>query len=125
MTPEELAERVRLGMPVAFEAVMAVVAENYAYRPCRFRNGVGADAVVNEAGTNEGSCKIFHLARLLGLDQQQTLALFGDFYQRDVLGTPTGTSHANIRRFMRDGWAGIAYEGVPLERETRGAARSE
>lgn len=115
MTPGELAACVRAGTPVSFEQVMAVIAAHYRYRPCRFRNGLGADAIINDAGINEGSCKIFYLARLLDLDQAQTLALFGDFYRRDVLGAPDGTNHANIRRFLRDGWAGIAFEDVALE----------
>lgn len=125
MTPEELALRVRAGMPVGFAEVMAVVAAHYCYRPCRFHNGLGADAIVNDAGTNEGSCKIFYLGRLLGLEKDQTLALFGDFYRRDVLEAPEGTNHANIRRFMRDGWAGIQYDGVALEPKRGSAERDE
>jgi CDGSH-type Zn-finger protein len=93
---------------------MSVIDTHYRYEPCRFRNGVGDDALINEPGTNQGSCKIFFFAQLLELDQAGTLSLFGDFYRRDVLEHPDGTGHANIRRFMRDGWAGIAYEGIAL-----------
>jgi len=115
MTPDELVCRVRAGTPVMFNEVMAVINDHYVYRPCRFTNGLGDDPIVNEAGTNEGSCKIFYLGRLLGLDQQDTLALFGDYYRQDVLNAPYGTNHANIRRFMRDGWAGVLHEGIALE----------
>lgn len=115
MTPDELVRRVRGGMPVTFNEVMAVINDHYVYRPCRFTNGLGDDPIVNESGTNEGSCKIFYLGRLLGLAQQETLALFGDFYRQDVLNAPEGTNHANIRRFMCDGWAGVSHEGIALE----------
>jgi hypothetical protein len=114
LTISDLIRQVKASVPVAFEQVMAVIDAEYRYRACRFRNGVGADALINEAGTNEGSCKIFYFSRLMEFDEQQTLALFGDYYRRDVLMTPEGVNHANIRRFMRDGWPGVVYEGVPL-----------
>ena len=115
MNPQQLAARVRAGEPVSFEEVMAVVAQHYRYRPCRFRNGLGRDPIVNEAGTNEGSCRVLYLGRLLALSETHTLELFGDYYRRDVLGAPNGTDHANIRRFMRDGWAGVDFDDVVLE----------
>ncbi len=85
----------------------------YAYTPTRFYNGCGADPIVNEAGQNEGSCKTFAYALLKGLDREQTLALFAEHY-REVLARPEAYSHANIRRFMRDGWAGLRFDGQPL-----------
>lgn len=99
---------------VEFQDVMAVIADNYAYSPCRFTNGLGEDLVVNAAGENEGSCKIFALGQLLGLDEDQTLACFGKFYREDVLQQPDGVDHANIRTFMRHGWAGIHFTGQAL-----------
>lgn len=114
MPIDELIGRVKAGEPVSFQQVIAAIEMHYRYAPCRFYNGLGADPLVNEAGTNEVSCKIFFFARLHGLDQQLTLSLFGDYYRHDVLGDPEGRNHGNIRRFMRDGWSGIRYEGVPL-----------
>ena len=114
MSIEDLVARVTAGVPVDFDQVIAAIDTHYHYQPCRFRNGVGRDALVNERGTNEGSCKIFFFARLLGFDEAQTLALFGDYYRQDVLKNPGGTNHANIRRFARDGWPGIIHEGVAL-----------
>lgn len=99
---------------IAFEDTIAVIEAHYDYTPTAFRNGLGADAVVNAAGTNAGSCRIFAFARLHGLTPAQTLACFGRFYREDVLQNPAGTDHANIRTFMRDGWAGITFEGEPL-----------
>ena len=95
---------------VSFNEVIDVIANNYSYTPTRFSNGIATDQTINEAGSNEGSCKIFAFAKLNGLDQQQTLNCFGDYYRHDVLGNPNGDDHANIRTFMRHGWAGISFE---------------
>jgi len=97
------------------EQVMETIAENYHYQPTRFTNGLAPEQVVNEAGTNEGSCKIFAFAQLNQLSQDETLALFGRFYREDVLGNPAGTDHANIRTFISQGWGGIAFDGEVLK----------
>lgn len=96
--------------PVAFDEVMAVIENTYHFQPTAFRNG----EQYNEAGQNNGSCKIFAFAQHQGLSQQATLNAFGDFYTRDVLENPEGTDHANIRQFMKHGWDGIAFEGSAL-----------
>lgn len=98
---------------VAFAETLALIDEFYRYTPTAFSNGVGDDALHSPAGTNEGSCKIFAFAKLNGLSQDETLACFGEHYQA-VLAEPNGTGHPNIRLFMRDGWAGIRFEGAPL-----------
>ncbi len=88
---------------------------HYVYTPTHFRNGCGDDAIDNAAGVNEGSCKIFAYARLQGLSEADTLALFGEHYAQ-VRAHPEGSDHANIRRFMRDGWAGISFTAQALHR---------
>lgn len=95
---------------ITFPEVIAYIDAHYDFTPTRFTNGTA----VNEAGQNNGSCKIFSLARLQGLTQEQTLALFGDYYRVDVLGNPDGTDHQNIRNFMQSGWEGIQFEGEAL-----------
>ena len=99
---------------IEFNVMMEFISQNYAYQPVRFVNGLSSDAVINDAGTNEGSCKIFALAKLLGLDEQSTLACFGSYYRDDVLGNPTGEDHANIRNFMKYGWDGIVFDSNAL-----------
>ena len=99
---------------IEFDFIMAFIDQNYAYRPARFVNGLGSSAVINEAGTNEGSCKIFALGKLLGLDEQATLACFGRYYRIDVLGNSAGEDHANIRNFMKYGWNGILFDSNAL-----------
>lgn len=96
---------------VQFNDVIRTVEAHYAYTPTRFSNG----DVVNEAGQNAGSCKVFAFAQLNGLTPTQTLACFGHYYRDDVLGNPTGTDHANIRNFMRTGWDGIRFDADALQ----------
>lgn len=110
---QNLLERLKKG-EADFEDVIAYVNEHFDYSPTRFTNGKGADPVINPSGKNEGSCRVFALARLKGLDEADTLQLFGRFYRDDVLKNPGADDHANIRRFMQDGWAGIQFEGTAL-----------
>lgn len=100
---------VKSNQQVSFEQSMFIISEFYQYTPTRFSNGLGSDAIINEARTNEGSCKIFAFAQLNQLDKEQALNLFGDFYHLDVLNAPDGTGHQNIRNFMHYGWDGIQF----------------
>ena len=95
---------------VEFSEVITVISENYYYQPCKFNNG----ELVNEAGTNEGSCKIFAFAQLHHLSEQATLACFGQYYREDVLQNPQGNDHGNIRNFIKQGWQGITFESDVL-----------
>ncbi|WP_434340964.1 HopJ type III effector protein [Motilimonas cestriensis] len=99
---------------IEFNDVMAVIEANYDYSPTEFSNGADNDLVVNAAGTNEGSCRLFAFAQLNLLDQAQTLALFGRFYREDVLQNPEGNDHGNIRNFIKYGWSGIRFQGTAL-----------
>jgi len=94
-----------------FEDTMAVIEANYNYSPTRFANG----DLLNEAGTNEGSCKIFAFARMNSLNEEQTLNCFGRFYRQDVLQNPEGSDHGNIRNFMVHGWSGVSFDSAPLQ----------
>lgn len=95
---------------VEFPDTVALINALYTYVPTAFRN----HDIVSEAGQNTGSCKLFAFARLHDLSQEQTLACFGAYYRADVLKNPDGDSHPNIRQFMKTGWDGIEFEGVPL-----------
>jgi hypothetical protein len=95
---------------VNFEDVMAVISAHYHYKQCTFTNG----ELENQAGTNEGSCKVFAYAQLNNLSEQATLNCFGQYYREDVLKNPLGDDHGNIRNFMKSGWAGIKFEHSPL-----------
>lgn len=95
-----------------FSDTMNIVDALYDFTPCAFSNG----NTQNEAGENNGSCKLFAFAKLNDFSDPQTLALFGQFY-RDVLTTPEGDDHQNIRNFMKTGWAGIQFENSPLTKK--------
>ena len=80
MTLSALLERLRRS-EADFEDSIAFVNAHYDYTPTRFTNGLGSDAVVNEAGKNEGSCRLFALAHVNGLSESDTVQLFGRFYR--------------------------------------------
>ena len=94
---------------IVFADLMQLIGEHYDYTPTLFTNGIGDDCVINKAGTNEGSCKLFAFAKLHELDKTQTLLCFGEYYRDDVLKNPEGNDHANIRTFMKYGWEGIQF----------------
>jgi len=108
-------EKITQNIPVSFAETISVITEHYHYQPTTFSNGLGDGTLVNVAGTNEGSCKIFAFAMIHQLDEQTTLHLFGDFYHVDVLQNPDATGHQNIRNFMKFGWQGIAFEAAALQ----------
>ena len=112
MTLDDLKSKLKhVPTSIAFADVIKLIGELYHYAPTEFSNG---PAVVNKAGSNEGSCKIFAFAKLQGFSEQETLDCFGDFYRKDVLQHPSGDDHANIRSFMEYGWAGIQFEQAAL-----------
>lgn len=95
---------------VDFKETMAVIEDHYNFTPTEFHNG----ELKNEAGQNSGSCKLFSFAQLMGLNQEQTLNCFGDYYRTDVLQHPNSTDHQNIRNFIKYGWQGIDFKSSAL-----------
>jgi len=95
---------------IEFDDTMAVIDANYTFTPTTFSNG----DIQNEAGQNNGSCKILAFGQLHGLSVDETLACFGKFYREDVLGDPDGDGHQNIRNFMQKGWNQVKFHGVAL-----------
>lgn len=95
---------------IAFSDTIAVIDTNYDFAPTAFKNG----ELQNEAGQNNGSCKLFSFAKLHNLTQQQTLYCFGAYYRDDVLKNPQATDHQNIRNFIKFGWDGVVFQGSAL-----------
>ena len=117
MNTQELIEQLNKDAEaVSFSQAIETIESDYNYTPARFTNGKGDNAAINEAGTNEGSCKIFSFAQLNNLSEEQTLHCFGDYYRHDVLQNPQGTDHANIRNFIVHGWEGIQFEAEALKK---------
>ena len=95
---------------IAFNDTIAVIDALYDFTPTAFKNG----SLLNEAGKNNGSCKVFSFAKLNNLSQQLTLHCFGAYYHDDVLKNPDGVDHQNIRNFIQTGWEGIRFGGEAL-----------
>jgi len=102
---------------VEFQDVITIIDANYLYNATRFVNGPAEDYIINEAGKNEGSCKIFAFAQIHQLDEKQTLNCFGHYYRDEVLLHPDRSDHANIRTFMKYGWKTIKFDGTALIRK--------
>jgi hypothetical protein len=115
MAIEELIQLIRTEADkVDFDTVINTIAEYYHYTPGRFTNGSENNHIVNQAGKNEGSCKIFYFAKLNQLSKEETLACFGKYYRDDVLKHPDKEDHGNIRSFMVHGWDGIHFDQLIL-----------
>ena len=96
---------------IQFSEVIEFIEKHYTFTPTRFING----NEVNEAGHNNGSCKILSFAKMKGLSKEEALQLFGDYYRKDVLLNPNGKDHQNIRNFINSGWEGVQFDGEALE----------
>jgi hypothetical protein len=96
---------------IEFNDTMSIIDSLYVFTLTLFRNG----DLVNEAGQNSESCKIFSFARFHNFTQEQTLACFGSYYRNDVLKHPESRDHLNIRNFMQTGWSGIEFDSEPLK----------
>jgi len=95
---------------VGFNEVMQVISSHFSYEPSSFTNG----EIINQAGTNEGSCKVFAFAKIHKLSEQATLNCFGHYYHCDVMQNPLADDHANIRSFIKNGWTGITIDNEVL-----------
>ncbi len=95
---------------ISFSQSIELIESLYNFTETAFRNGDKHNA----AGENNGSCKIFAFALLHRLSEPQTLQMFGDYYRKDVLSSPAGSDHANIRQFMQYGWDGIEFAAQAL-----------
>lgn len=90
--------------PREFSKVIAAIEDNYEVSEVAFTVG----ELSSDPGQNMGSAKIFSLGKLLALDERDTLRCFGQYYD-DVLATPDGDDHGNIRNFMKCGWKGVEF----------------
>lgn len=94
---------------ILFAETMQVIDNTYNFTPTAFRNGV----FKNKAGENSGSCKVFAFAIQQKLTKAETLLCFGENY-RSVLTDEKGTSHQNIRNFMKTGFEGLSFDSEAL-----------
>ncbi|WP_282048644.1 HopJ type III effector protein [Maribacter aquivivus] len=96
---------------ISFSDTMAVIDSKYSFTPTAYTNG----NVSNEVGQNSGSCKLFSFAIKEGLNKEETLACFGQYYFDEVLLDLKGSSHQNIRNFIKTGFEGLSFDGEALK----------
>lgn len=94
---------------ITFAEIMQVIDDNYNFTPTTFTNG----NIKNNAGENSGSCKLFAFAKHQKLRKEETLFCFGEHY-KNVLEDEHGTSHQNIRNFIKTGFEGLSFENKAL-----------
>ncbi len=92
-----------------FKEIIAYIDNLYNHTPTAFKNG----ELQNAASENQGSAKIFYFAKMNNLSKNDTLLLFSEHYQA-VLDDLEGTSHQNIRNFMKFGIEGLVFENTAL-----------
>lgn len=93
-----------------FDDVLSHINAHYEFTPTAFNNG----SLLNQAGENSGSCRVFAFAQLHHLNALDTLSLFAEHYKA-VAANPAGEDHQNIRQFKKYSWAGIMFKGQPLK----------
>lgn len=95
-----------------FADSLAFIEQHYAYQPQPFKNG----QLSNQAGENQGSCKILGFALLEQLSTEEALLAFGEHYQH-VLSTPSGQDHQNIRQLVLHGLSAVRFDTLPLSKK--------
>lgn len=94
-----------------FSDTLAFIEQWFSYQPSAFSIGLQH----NSATENQGSCKVFALAQLLSLTQQQALLCFGEHY-RNLPQLPQDP-HLNLRQLAKQGLTQIKFEHFPLQRQ--------
>jgi hypothetical protein len=105
MTVFELIKKIKQAKSLNFLEVLNTIDSSFNFTPTKFTNG----AIINEANSNNGSCKVFSFAKMKELTCAETLFLFGEHYQK-VVETENDEDHQNIRNFIKSGWEGIHFE---------------
>ena len=95
---------------ISFTETMQVIDTNFNFIPTAFVNG----EINNNAGENNGSCKLFAFAIHQNLTKDETLSCFGEYYFNDVLQDVHGNGHQNIRNFIKTGFEGLVFKNKPI-----------
>ncbi|MCG8794779.1 HopJ type III effector protein [Tenacibaculum finnmarkense] len=111
MTLQEFKNKLRnTPKELDFSDTINVIEENYNFTPSAFKNG----DLENTSTQNLGSCKVLSFAIKQQLSKEETLACFAQYYFIDVLETPNGAGHQNIRNFMNTGFDGLVFDTETL-----------
>ena len=111
MTQDEYLEALKSGASIEFEELISIIDKQYHYTSAAFTNG----DMENSKDENQNSAKLFCFAAMYQLTELETLNCFGQYYQ-EVLNTPDGDSHPNIRNFITYGWSGLKFNSPVLSK---------
>jgi len=111
MTVEEFKTKLKTNpSKIVFAETVQIIEDNYSFTPTAFTNG----EIKNNLGENLGSCKLLAFAMHQQFTKEETLNCFGEHYQ-NVLSDENGTSHQNIRNFIKTGFEGLSFQGKVLK----------
>jgi hypothetical protein len=88
---------------------MQVIEGNYNFTPTRFANR----ELKNNVGENMGSCKLFAFTKHQKFTKQATLFCYAAYYQY-VLKDAYGSSHQNIKNFIKTGFEGLSFKNEAI-----------
>ena len=97
------ADKIKRGESVTFKETIDFLDTHYFYFEVPFKNG----PLYSKPNENTGTAKILSFGLMTRMTEAQTLAMFGEIY-RNL--SPDGTDHANIRQFIKTGFAGVSFE---------------
>jgi len=107
-----------------FDRFIALIDSIFETHPVEFHNGIinhGETAttsasyttLINEAGSNLWSLKVFAFAIMMGYTASQALSLFGEHYN-DVIEDPNSGRHLNIEQVYKHWLWGVQIQGMPF-----------
>ena len=109
MNTSEYLEQLRSGVKMDFSDFTNLIDQEYEFLNVAFTNS----GLVNSKEENQGTAKVFCFGLIHSLSESDTLRCFGEHYQ-SVIEDSNGTSHQNIRNFMKTGFDGLAFESEVL-----------
>jgi histidinol phosphatase-like PHP family hydrolase len=107
---QQFLEQLKSSGEIIFSDFTDLIDSEYIFLPTAFTNG----DLVNKEDENQGSAKVFCFGSMHELSEYEVLRCFGEHYQSVLNSLVDGTSHLNIRSFMRRGWKGVSINAEAL-----------
>ena len=113
MNTQQYLERLTAGEEMTFSDFTDLIDSEYSFTSVAFTNG----DLENTDDENQGSAKVFCFGLMYDLGEHEVLRCFGEHYQSVLGSLADGTSHLNIRNFMRKGWQGVSIDASALSKK--------
>jgi len=110
MNTQQYLEQLASGEEMKFSDFTDLIDNEYSFKSVAFTNG----DLDNKDEENQGSAKVFCFGLMHELSEYEVLRCFGEHYQNVLDSLSDGTSHLNIRNFMRWGWKGVSINAEAL-----------